>query len=41
MKCYKVDCPDDAVAYSIVDEAVACETHIVSDYFRYFKEVSA
>ena len=37
MRCYQVDCPDDAVAYCIVDEKVACETHAVWDYFRYFE----
>jgi hypothetical protein len=41
MKCYQEKCADKAVAYCIVDDYVACEQHAVSDYFRYFEEVSA
>lgn len=41
MRCYKKECESKPVAYCIVDDVVACEEHVVSDYFRYFEEVSA
>jgi len=38
MKCYAVDCLDKVVAYSIVDDGLACEAHVVGDYFRPLEE---
>ena len=38
MKCYAKNCEQTVTAFCILDDSVACEAHVVGDYFRNIAE---